>query len=183
LNVAAAPALTECAVISVASRSITTQPVNNLPATHSHGKPPGRNASNPPHMPAHHRPDLAGPGQAHVIDAVQGPPGGGVRRRIAEHPHLVGEQVDVGQGHRPQGDRDRQTDQDHTPVPPPRALPRREQRTQRGRQPHPVSAPAQQHRTRMTDQTSTRDPHQQLLVPTSTLAHQEGAPESLPDLI
>jgi hypothetical protein len=41
LNVGAAPSLSLCAVISVASRSMTSQPASSFPAIRSHGNPAG----------------------------------------------------------------------------------------------------------------------------------------------
>lgn len=45
LNVTAAPAFLDAAMMMVASRSMTIQPVSRLPATVGHGKPPGRRCS------------------------------------------------------------------------------------------------------------------------------------------
>jgi hypothetical protein len=99
-------------------------PAGQQLAGHRQPREPARTQrSQPPHQPADHSPGFGDPGQARLVDAVQGPSGGGVRRRLAEHPCLVGEQVDVGQAHRPEGDRDCEIDQDDFPVPLSRPLP------------------------------------------------------------
>ena len=128
-------------------------PGQDLPGHIQPREPAGAQRQQTPHMPADHRPGLGDPGQAGLVDPVQGPAGRGVRRRVTEHPRLMGQQLDVGQAHRPERDRDRQVDQNHTTIPPPGPFARREQRTERGGQPHPVGAPTQQHRASVSDQT------------------------------
>jgi hypothetical protein len=58
LNVAAALSLRDALVMTVASRSTTIQPASLRPATVSHGKPPGAQVEQRPHVPTYPPPNL-----------------------------------------------------------------------------------------------------------------------------
>jgi hypothetical protein len=104
------------------------------------GEPARAQGEQVPHVSADMGTDGGDTAQQSAVQGGQATSDGGVRRWLAEHLLLVGQQCDVGYASASEHDRDRQVDQDMATVPPARSLPDRQDAAQRRGQPDPVGA-------------------------------------------
>jgi hypothetical protein len=149
-KVGAAPSC-ECAVISVAGSSMTSQPASGFPPWPATGTRPG----SPRSAPTRGRGPWPAPGdlvQGPGIGQLQGAPHRGVAGLGAENRSVMGQQGDVVHAGGPERDRHRHAHQRDTPVHQ-RELPGPcQRRSQRGSQPRLVGQFAQQRSPCLPDQ-------------------------------